>query len=54
MQLPGDSGTGISLAGELIRSHTANHDPITEDGAFAAPRGRLRIQEALKFCAAQA
>jgi hypothetical protein len=39
----------ISLAGELIRSHAAKHDPIKENGAFAAPRGRPRKQKALEL-----
>jgi hypothetical protein len=43
----------ISLAGELIRSHAAKHDPIKENGAFAAPRGRPRKQKALNCKAAE-
>lgn len=39
----------ISLAGELIRSHAAKHDPVKENGAFAAPRGRSRKHKALEL-----
>jgi hypothetical protein len=31
---------GISQAGELIRSHVAEYDPVKEHGAFATPGGR--------------